>query len=209
MKQFLSIDDVNDVQTLVHDALAVKRNTLAWSNLGKSKTLGMIFMNPSLRTRLSMQKAAMTLGMNVMVMNVAQDGWRLEMNDGVVMDGSAQEHIKEAARVISGYCDLVALRTFASLEDRQRDYSEEFLMKFVSESSAPIVNMESATVHPLQSLADIMTIDEHRAGERPRVVLTWAPHPKALPQAVAKLLCTVGEPNGCRARDYSSGRLHP
>ena len=185
MKQFLSIDDVPDLSTLLRDAMAVKRNPFAWSELGRNRTLGLIFMNPSLRTRLSTQKAAMSLGMNVMVMNVSQDGWNLEMNDGVVMNGSTQEHIKEAARVISGYCDLVGLRTFASLADRESDYREEFLMKFVAESSVPIVNMESATVHPLQSLADVMTIEEHRPASRPRVVLTWAPHPRALPQAVA------------------------
>ncbi len=185
MQQFLSIDDVADMQTLVRDALAVKRNPFAWSDLGRNRTLGLIFMNPSLRTRLSTQKAAMILGMNVMVMNVAQDGWNLEMNDGVVMNGSTQEHVKEAAQVISGYCDIVGLRTFASLENRESDYREEFLMKFAAESSSPLVNMESATVHPLQSLADVMTIEEHRPKERPRVVLTWAPHPRTLPQAVA------------------------
>ncbi|MGE3801585.1 MAG: N-acetylornithine carbamoyltransferase, partial [Candidatus Kapaibacterium sp.] len=151
---------------------------------GLYKTLGMIFMNPSLRTRLSTQKAGDSLGMNVMVMNVAQDGWNLETGDGVVMDGDAQEHIKEAARVISQYCDIIALRSFARLKDQEEDRSEAFLTRFVQEATVPVVNMESATGHPLQALADLMTIEEHRSTTTPRVVLTWAPHPRALPQAV-------------------------
>lgn len=184
MNQFLTIDDVPDVSALVRQALEIKRNPFAWNDLGRNRTLGLIFMNPSLRTRLSTQKGAMNIGMNVMAVNVMQDGWSLEFRDGAMMDGEAQEHVKEAARVVSGYCDVIGLRTFASLVSRERDYGEEFLRKFAGESSAPLVNMESATVHPLQSLADVMTIEEHRRTGRPRVVLTWAPHPRALPQAV-------------------------
>lgn len=184
MNQFLTINDVPDVPALVREALEIKRTPFAWNELGRNRTLGLIFMNPSLRTRLSTQKAAMNLGMNVMVMNVMQDGWSLELQDGVVMDGNAQEHIKEAARVVSQYCDIIGLRSFASLVSRKRDYSEEVLMKFAREATVPLVNMESATVHPLQSLADAMTVEEHRRTERPRVVLTWAPHPRVLPQAV-------------------------
>ena len=185
MKQFLSINDVQSIQELIQEAITLKRNPTAWSDLGKNRTLGMIFMNPSLRTRLSTQKAAMNLGMNVMAMNVSQDGWNLETGDGVIMDGDAQEHIREAARVISQYCEIIGLRSFARLKDKDEDQNEAFLNKFVEEATVPVVNMESATGHPLQALADLLTIREHHSGERPRVVLTWAPHPRPLPQAVA------------------------
>lgn len=218
LRQFLSADDVKDIDALVRDARAVKRNPLAWSDLGRNKAIGLIFMNPSLRTRLSTHKAAANLGMNVMVMNVAQDGWTLEMNDGVVMDGGAQEHVKEAARVVSQYCDVIGIRTFASLQDRDRDYSEEFLMKFVTEASVPVVNMESATVHPLQSLADVITIEEHKLRTRPKVVLTWAPHPRALPQAVANSFAqwmnridvdlVIAHPEGYELDDLFAGHAH-
>lgn len=184
MKQFLTINDVPDVPALVREGLEIKRTPYAWNELGRNRTLGLIFMNPSLRTRLSTQKAAMNLGMNVMVMNVMQDGWSLELQDGTVMDGDAQEHVKEAARVVSQYCDVIGLRSFASLVSRERDYAEPVLMRFAAEATVPMINMESATVHPLQSLADAMTIEECRRTERPRVVLTWAPHPRVLPQAV-------------------------
>ena len=185
MKQFLSINDVDDIRSLLDEAAILKRNPLAWYDLGKHKTLGMIFLNPSLRTRLSTQKAALNLGMNVMLMNVEQDGWKLETEEGVVMDGETQEHMKEAARTISQYCDIIGLRTFAGLKDRDMDYREDFLERFAHESTAPILNMESATGHPLQALADVMTIEEHKKTARPRVVLTWAPHPNPLPQAIA------------------------
>lgn len=184
MNRFLFIDDVDDIAKLVHEALIVKRDPLAWADLGLGKALGMIFLNPSLRTRLSTHKAAYNLGMHAMVMNMTQDGWNLEMQDGAIMDGDTQEHVKEAARVISQYCDVIAIRTFASLTDRERDYNEEVLLRFAENATVPVVNMESATVHPLQSFADVMTIEEYRRTKRPRVVLTWAPHPKALPQAV-------------------------
>lgn len=184
MNQFLTINDVPDVPALVREGLEIKRTPFAWNTLGQNRTLGLIFMNPSLRTRLSTQKAAMNLGMNVMVMNMMQDGWNLELQDGTVMNGDAQEHVKEAARVVSQYCDIIGLRSFASLVSRDRDYNEEVLMKFAHEATVPLLNMESATVHPMQSLADAMTIEEHRRTERPRVVLTWAPHPRVLPQAV-------------------------
>ena len=185
MNQFLSIKDVQDVAGLVQEAHTIKRNPHAWSDLGKHRTLGLIFMNPSLRTRLSTQKAGTNLGMNVMVMNVAQDGWNLETEEGVVMDGDAQEHIREAARVISQYCDIIGLRSFARLKNQEEDRNEAFLTRFVREATVPVVNMESATGHPLQALADLLTIREHFPAERPRVVLTWAPHPRPLPQAVA------------------------
>ena len=185
MKQFLSINDVSNVSELVQEAITLKRNPNAWNDLGTNRTLGLIFMNPSLRTRLSTQKAAMSLGMNVMTMNVSQDGWNLETGDGIVMDGNAQEHVKEAARVISQYCDIIGLRSFAKLNQKDEDASEAFLTKFTSEATVPIVNMESATGHPLQALADLMTIQENHSGDCPKVVLTWTPHPRPLPQAVA------------------------
>lgn len=184
MQQFLSIKDVSHPAELVKEALEIKKNPFAWKELGKNKTLGLIFLNPSLRTRLSTQKAAMNLGMSVMVMNLDKEGWQIELEDGTVMDGSTQEHIKEAAGVLSRYCDILGIRTFAGLQDREKDYSEEILMKFVRYSRVPVISLESATRHPFQSLADWMTIAEHQTVARPKVVLTWAAHPKALPQAV-------------------------
>lgn len=185
MKNFLSIEDVTDLPGLVDEALAFKRSPLSNSDLGGGKTLGLIFMNPSLRTRLSTQKAAYHLGMEVMVMNMNHDSWQLEFEDGTVMDGGTAEHVKEAAAVISQYCDIIGLRTFASLQDMDKDYREFVLNKFVEYAQVPVISLESATLHPLQSLADIITIKEYQKSDRPRVVLTWAPHPRALPQAVA------------------------
>ncbi len=184
MKNFLSADDAGDVKQLIADALACKKNPLRDKSLGKDKTMGLIFMNPSLRTRLSTQKAGLNLGMNVMVMNFSGEGWALETREGVVMDGSRVEHIREAAAVIGEYCDIVGLRSFPGLIDRELDYSENILKEFVRYAGIPVVNMESATVHPLQSLADLLTIEELKTKERPKVVLTWAPHPNALPQSV-------------------------
>ncbi len=186
MESFLSIESVEDVQALVRRGLEMKDGPPgAWKGLGEDRTLGMIFMNPSLRTRLSTQKAGMSLGMNVMVMNAGGgDGWNLEMRSGAVMDGDSAEHIVEAARVISEYCDIVALRSFASLKSREEDRADRVLTTFARVSSSPIVNMESALGHPLQALADMMTIKERFRRKRPRVVLSWAPHPRALPQAV-------------------------
>ena len=185
MKNFLSIDDVTDVQLLVEQALTFKQAPFSRQNLGKGKTLGLIFMNPSLRTRLSTQKAAYQLGMEVMVMNMSQDGWQLEFEDGTVMDGGTAEHIKEAAAVISQYCEIIGIRTFAGLKDKQSDYDELVLNKFVEYAKVPVISLESATLHPLQSLADLVTIKEYQKTDKPKIVLTWAPHPRALPQAVA------------------------
>ncbi|GAB4339634.1 MAG: acetylornithine carbamoyltransferase [Flammeovirgaceae bacterium] len=184
MKQFLSVSDVPDAFQLVKEGLMLKKNPFQFSELGKNKTLGLIFLNPSLRTRMSTHKAALNLGMSVMVMNLDKEGWQIEMEDGTVMDGGSQEHIKEAVGVISRYCDILGVRTFAGLQDREKDYAEEVLMKFVKYSSIPVVSLESATRHPFQSLADWMTIEEHKKTSHPKVVLTWAAHPKALPQAV-------------------------
>ena len=176
--------DVPNLMVLVQEALLLKKQPFAESQLGRNKTLGLLFFNSSLRTRLSTQKAAQNLGMQVMVMNVSQDGWALEMEDGVVMNGDKAEHVKEATAVIGQYCDIIGVRSFASLQDREKDYQEEVIQKFVQYAGVPILSLESATRHPLQSLADLVTIEELKNKNRPKVVLTWAPHPKALPQAV-------------------------
>jgi N-succinyl-L-ornithine transcarbamylase len=181
---YISIKDIDNLPEWVNAALAIKKNPLQNKALGKNKTLGMLFFNPSLRTRLSTQKAAMNLGMEVMVMNFTSEGWTLEFEDGAIMNQGASEHIKEAAAVVSQYCDIIAIRAFAGLTDKEKDNAETVLSGFLKYASVPIVNMESATGHPLQSLADAITMAEHKTAHRPKVVLTWAPHPKALPQAV-------------------------
>ena len=184
MKYFTTVHDVKNVDTLIKDALSIKKNPYATPFAGKNKTIGLIFLNPSLRTRISTQKAAMNLGMNVMVMNIDKEGWALEFRDGAVMNGSSVEHIKDAAAVLGSYCDIIALRSFPSLTDRTQDYSESILLSFMKHAKVPFVSLESATLHPLQSLADAMTIYEMKQRKRPKVVLTWAPHIKPLPQAV-------------------------
>ena len=185
MKNFISLHDVENVQELVQEGLKQKKNPFADQKLGKNKTIGLLFFNPSLRTRLSTQKAAQNLGMNVMIMNVGQDSWQLEMEDGVIMNGDKAEHVKEAAAVIGSYCDIVAVRAFAGLQDRDADYREIVMEKFRQYAGVPIVNLESATRHPCQSLADLITIEEYKKTACPKVVLTWLPHFKPLPQAVA------------------------
>jgi len=186
MKQFTSVKDVTDVSALVTEALVLKRNPYAYKELGRNKTLGLIFLNPSLRTRLSTQKAATNLGMEVMVMNIDKEGWALETQDGVLMNGTTVEHIREAAGVMGRYFDILGIRSFPGLKNREEDYSEDTLNKFIHYSDIPVVSLESATLHPLQSFADLITITEqfNLADRRPKVVLTWAPHVKALPQAV-------------------------
>ncbi|AFM06366.1 ornithine carbamoyltransferase [Bernardetia litoralis DSM 6794] len=185
---FTSFADVPDLQEWIKIAQNFKENPLSHESFGKGKTLGLLFFNPSLRTRLSTQKAAMNLGMNVMIMNVQQDGWTIEMEDGTVMNQNSQEHIKEAAGVISQYCDIIGVRTFASLADKKADYEEKVLQKFIKYALVPVISLESATAHPLQSFADILTIEEFKAKtnltKKSKVVLSWSPHPKALPQAV-------------------------
>jgi N-succinyl-L-ornithine transcarbamylase len=186
MKQFTSVHDVQNIEQLVADALALKANPYAHGDLGKNKTLGLVFMNPSLRTRLSTQKAAMNLGMNVMVMNMDKEGWALETQDGVVMDNTTVEHIREAAAVMGQYCDILGLRSFPKLQIREDDYNEDFFNKFIKYCKVPVVSLESATRHPLQSLTDLVTIKEtwKDYSKKPKVVLAWAPHIKPLPQAV-------------------------
>jgi N-succinyl-L-ornithine transcarbamylase len=182
MKNFIRLSDVSNPSSLVEQALKFKKDPFS-SQSGARKTLGLLFFNPSLRTRLSTQKAAQNLGMNVMIMNVDSDGWKLEFEDGAIMDGNAQEHISDAIRVISEYVDIIGVRTFPGLKNREEDYAEKVISAILTYSTKPVVSLESATRHPLQSLADIVTIRELGL-VRPRVVLSWAPHPRALPQAV-------------------------
>lgn len=189
MKHFLSIKDVTDLPQLITNGIAAKRDPFADSALGKNKTIGLLFFNSSLRTRISTQKAAQNLGLNVITMNVGQDGWGLEMEEGVIMNGDKAEHVKEAAAVIGSYCDMIGIRSFAGLKDREKDYSEIIFQQFKKYAQVPIINLESATRHPLQSLADCITIEEFKLKQRPKVVLTWLPHFKALPQAVANSFC--------------------
>ncbi|MEN7546784.1 N-acetylornithine carbamoyltransferase [Rapidithrix thailandica] len=184
MKNFTSVQDVQDINALALEGLSLKQSPFSNKAIGENKTLGLIFFNPSLRTRLSSQKAAQNLGMELFVMNIDKEGWRIETEMGVLMDGDKAEHIKEAAGVISQYCDVLGIRSFPGLTDRNADYSDHILQSFLDFASVPIVSLESATRHPLQSLADLMTIKEHQTNAKPKVVLTWAPHPRALPQAV-------------------------
>lgn len=185
MNNFINITQIKNFQEIVEEAISLKENPTKFQHLGKNKTIGMLFFNPSLRTRLSTQKAAINLGMDVIVMNFTNDGWAIEFENGVVMDGSKSEHIKEAAQVISQYCDVVAVRAFAKLEDKESDYMEEVISGFLKYATIPVVNMEGALGHPLQALADAITIREFKTKQKPKVVLSWAPHPKALPHAVA------------------------
>jgi N-succinyl-L-ornithine transcarbamylase len=184
MKLFSSVNDIPDLLDAVNQALMLKENPFGHQGLGKNKTLGLVFLNPSLRTRLSTQKAALNLGMNVMVMNLDKDAWALETQDGVVMNGTSVEHIREAAAVMGEYCDILGFRSFPKLQNREEDYSEGLFNKFVKFCTVPVVSLESATLHPLQSFADLITIQEHKKIAKPKVVLTWAPHVKSLPQAV-------------------------
>jgi len=191
MKKYTSISDITSLSSLIDEALFLKKNPYNFQSLGKNKTIVMLFFNPSLRTRLSTQKAALNLGMEVMVMNISDDGWALEFEDGTIMKNTAAEHVKEAAQVISQYCDILAIRTFAGLVNKKEDYNEKVMSAFVKYASVPIVSLESATEHPLQALTDAITVKEHQKKVRPKVVLSWAPHPKALPQAVANSFVSV------------------
>ncbi len=185
MKHYLSINDLGNLQKAVIEAIALKKDPFSFEALGKRKTICLLFFNNSLRTRLSTQKAATNLGLNVMVMNFGAEGWRLEYEDGAIMDGGKSEHIREAAQVVSQYADIVAIRAFAGLIDKKKDEAEIVLNGFIQHASIPIVNMESSIAHPLQALADAITLEEKKTVDKPKVVLSWAPHPKALPHAVA------------------------
>lgn len=184
MKKYTTIKDISNLSETIKEAILLKMNPFEFSDLGKHKTLVMLFFNASLRTRLSTEKAAKNLGMSVMVLNV-NDAWNLEFEDGTIMNASTSEHVKEAARVISQYADIIAVRAFPSLTDKKKDESEYVLNNFVKYATVPVINMESATAHPLQALADAITISELAHKPKPKVVLSWAPHPRALPQAVA------------------------
>jgi N-succinyl-L-ornithine transcarbamylase len=184
MRHFTSVYDFPDLDKAVQTAFEVKKNPYGFKHLGKNKTMVLIFFDSSLRTRLSTQKAAMNLGMDTMVLNVNQDGWKLESEMGVVMDGDKPEHLREAIPVIGRYCDIIGVRAFARFESREDDYREKILNQFIEYAGVPVVSMEAATRHPLQSFADHLTIEEYKTKPRPKVVLSWAPHPRALPQAV-------------------------
>ncbi|RYE19466.1 MAG: N-acetylornithine carbamoyltransferase [Sphingobacteriales bacterium] len=216
MKLFSSVHDVTDINELVADALRLKHAPHEHKHLGKNKTLGLIFLNPSLRTRMSTQIAGANLGMHVMVLNIDKEGWALELQDGAVMNGTTVEHVREAAAVLGEYCDIIGVRSFPGLKDREEDYSEAIFNKFVKYCGVPVVSLESATRHPLQSLADLVTIEELKTTARPKVVLTWAPHIKPLPQAVpnsfAEWMCkadvdfTIAHPKGYElSADFANG----
>lgn len=185
MKHYLSVNDIDSINEWVEDALILKKNPLAFNKLGKQKTIGLLFFNNSLRTRLSTQKAAINLGMTFMTMNFGKDGWALEFEDKSIMDKGNAEHIKEAAQVVSQYCDILGIRAFPSLKNKEADESEMVINSFSKYASIPVLNMESSLSHPLQALADIITIEEHKKKSNPKIVLSWAPHPRALPHAVA------------------------
>ncbi len=184
MKTFTSVKDLGNLQKAVEEALEIKKNRYSYKKIGENKTLLMVFFNSSLRTRLSTQKAAMNLGMNTIVLDMNSEAWKLETERGVIMDGDKPEHILEAIPVMGNFCDLIGVRSFAQLEDKKFDYEETILNQFIQFSGKPVFSMESATCHPLQAFADLITIEEYKKKDRPKVVLSWAPHPKTLPQAV-------------------------
>ena len=184
MKSFLHVQDIGNLAEALAEARQVKRTPFAWKHLGRDKTIILVFFNSSLRTRLSSQKAALNLGMNPIALNVNGDSWKLETELGVIMDGDKSEHLREAIPVIGSYCDIIGVRSFAKFEDRDAEYAETIINQFIEYSGRPVISLESATVHPCQAFADLITIDEYKTKARPKVVLTWAPHPRALPQAV-------------------------
>ncbi len=204
MKKFTCVADIGPLDKALADAAEIKRDRFAFSELGKNKTLLMIFFNSSLRTRLSTQKAAMNLGMNVIVLDVNQGAWKLETERGVIMDGDKAEHLLEAIPVMGSYCDIIGVRSFAGLKDKKEDYEERVIEQFIKYSGRPVFSMEAATRHPLQSFADLITIEEYKTKERPKVVMTWAPHPRALPQAVPNSFA-----EWMNATDYEFVITHP
>lgn len=204
MRNFTNVKDIGDLNVALKEAFEVKANRFGYKELGKDKTLVMIFFNSSLRTRLSTQKAAMNLGMNVMVLDINQGAWKLETERGVIMDGDKSEHLLEAIPVIGCYCDIIGVRSFARFENKQEDYEEKIISEFIQYSGRPVFSMEAATRHPLQSFADLITIEEYKKCKRPKVVLSWAPHPKALPQAVANSFA-----EWMNATDYDFVITHP
>ncbi|MBE6317525.1 MAG: acetylornithine carbamoyltransferase [Bacteroidales bacterium] len=204
MRNFTTVNDIGNLQDAVKEALEVKANRFAYKHLGENKTLLMIFFNSSLRTRLSTQKAALNLGMNVIVLDVNQGAWKLETERGVIMDGDKPEHLLEAIPVMGCYCDVIGVRSFARFESKKDDYEEKIISQFIKYSGRPVFSMEAATRHPLQSFADLITIEEYKETPRPKVVMTWAPHPKALPQAVPNSFA-----EWMNATDYDFVITHP
>lgn len=204
MRHFITVKDIGDIKEAVIKAKEVKAAPFANSQLGKNKTILLVFFNSSLRTRLSTQKAALNLGMNVIVLDINQGAWKLETERGVVMDGDKSEHILEAIPVMGSYCDIIGVRSFAQFKNKEDDYSEKILNQFIQYSGKPVISMEAATRHPLQSFADLITIEEYKKKERPKVVLTWAPHPKSLPQAVPNSFV-----EWMKAADYDFVITHP
>ncbi|MDR1161824.1 MAG: N-acetylornithine carbamoyltransferase [Tannerellaceae bacterium] len=204
MRNFTSVYDIGDLKVALQSAFEIKKNRFAFADLGKNKTLLMIFFNSSLRTRLSTQKAGMNLGMNTMVLDVNQGAWKLETARGVVMDGDKSEHLLEAIPVMGSYCDIIGVRSFARFENKEEDCNEKVLNEFIRYSGRPVFSMEAAMRHPLQSYADLITIEEYKRTERPKVVLSWAPHPKELPQAVPNSFA-----EWMNATDYEFVITHP
>lgn len=204
MRNFITVQDIGNLDAAVKEALEIKADRFKFCELGKNKTLMMVFFNSSLRTRLSTQKAALNLGMNVIVLDINQGAWKLETERGVIMDGDKPEHILEAIPVMGSYCDVIGVRSFARFESKEDDYNEVILNQFIKYSGRPVFSMEAATRHPLQSFADLITIEEHKKSARPKVVLTWAPHPKALPQAVPNSFA-----EWMNATDYEFVITHP
>lgn len=204
MKNFITVEDIGNLKDAVAEAMEIKADRYKFCELGKNKTLMMVFFNSSLRTRLSTQKAALNLGMNVIVLDINQGAWKLETERGVIMDGDKPEHILEAIPVMGSYCDIIGVRSFARFESKADDYNEVILNQFIKHSGRPVFSMEAATRHPLQSFADLITIEEYKKRERPKVVLTWAPHPKALPQAVPNSFA-----EWMNATDYEFVITHP
>ncbi|MFV0398790.1 MAG: N-acetylornithine carbamoyltransferase [Bacteroidales bacterium] len=204
MKHFTNVADIGDLKQAVKEAMEIKADKFKYAELGRNKTLMCIFFNSSLRTRLSTQKAAMNLGMNTIVLDIAQGAWKLETERGVIMDGDKPEHLLEAVPVMGCYCDVIGVRAFARFENKQEDYEEMILNQFIRYSGRPVISLEAATRHPLQSFADLITIEEHKSKPRPKVVLTWAPHPRALPQAVPNSFA-----EWMNATDYEFVITHP
>ncbi len=204
MKKFTTVGDIGPLDKALAEAALIKKDRFAFTDLGKNKTLMMIFFNSSLRTRLSTQKAAMNLGMNVIVLDVNQGAWKLETERGVIMDGDKAEHLLEAIPVMGSYCDIIGVRSFAGLKDKKEDYEEHVIEQFIKYSGRPVFSMEAATRHPLQSFADLITIEEFKTRPRPKVVMTWAPHPRALPQAVPNSFA-----EWMNATDYDFVITHP
>ena len=204
MKNFINSRDIIDYQYLLNDINKHKNNSIDLSFVGKNKVLGLLFFNPSLRTRLSTQKAAMNLGFNSIVMNFKDDGWQLEFDENIIMSGKKAEHIKDAAKVISQYCDILGIRAFAELKDKKNDNSDKIINSFVKYASIPILNLESSVAHPLQALADAATINENKNSNKPKIVLSWAPHPKSLPHAVANSFI-----NMCKINNYDLTITNP